>query len=104
MPSPCLLQIISVTVIADEMHGIALVTSLQGMHGEKMFPVPTLFIVEDAGALAQRTVLLEGGEERPSDELGFVGDAVKPFGQVGVGLEGKDAFFAGSHAGSPWSE
>jgi len=63
----CLLQIVSMTVIADEMHGMTLVASLQGMHSEKMFPVPALLIVEDPGTLAQRAVPIEGGEERPPD-------------------------------------
>jgi hypothetical protein len=86
---------------ADEMHGLALITFLQGMGVEKFCPVGALFRGQNAGSLAERATVFQGVQDGVSDKFGFVGHRMQGFGQCFIGLEGDGFQFFIAHVFSP---
>jgi hypothetical protein len=96
-----LLQFFGLSVVADEMHSVALIAVGKCVHAEEMLPVPALFVAEEAGAPAERAVVFERGENGPADEFRLIGDPVQPVCHVFIGLEGDNAFAMLAHARPP---
>ena len=81
--------------VADEMEGVAVVAFHDPVPVCEFFPVPLLFIVEDARSPTERTAALESREYGIPDERGTVRDAVERGQQLLVGLECDDLLFSG---------